>query len=383
VSHPSLSEFREQVGAWLDDARPPRSAEFEALLEWQRTLFEAGLVGIAWPCESGGRGLTWAHQATFDEELARRGMPAPVGRIGIDIIGPTLLAHGSPDQVSRYLPAILRGDEIWCQGFSEPEAGSDLASLRTLARRDGDIYVVNGHKIWTSLGDRASWCALLARTDADAPKHQGISYLLVPMDLPGVTVHPIVQMTGETEFSEVWFDDVEIPVGNIIGAENQGWPLALSTLSHERGLWLIRRRSELGREWHEFGLELLEGGARATENELLQLGAVATMMHVLDATTDATVARLIDGIETSFEDSVDKLILSEVEQTLGRCVVQMLGPHVTSGGLTPRALDAGRWVYRYFSGRSASIYGGTAQIQRSIVAKAGLGLPSEVRRARN
>src|SRR4051812_46994615 len=205
------------------------------LREWQRKLHGAGLVNVAWPEEHGGRGATLGEQMVVEEELAQANAPELIGVVGLGVVGPSIVAHASEELKARWLPKILSGDELWCQGFSEPDAGSDLASLRTVAEDRGDHWVVRGQKTWTSWAQHARWCAVLARTDADAPAHKGISYLVADMESDGVDVRPLVQLTGDAEFSEVYFDDVVIPQDRIIGGVNKGWGIAMHTLSHERG----------------------------------------------------------------------------------------------------------------------------------------------------
>ena len=237
-------QFRDELRAWLE-ANVPREWDeareesldrrFEFLRKWQRQLFDGGWAGISWPKEYGGRGASLMQQVIFWQEMARAGAPPMANVLGLGLIGPTIIAFGSEDQKKRYLRNILNADEIWCQGFSEPNAGSDLAGLQTDARLDGDHYVVNGQKVWTSYGWLADWCEVVVRTDPAAPKHKGLTVMLVDMKSPGVDVRPLRQMTGETEFNEVFFRDVRIPVANVVGKVNQGWDVAMGTLMHERG----------------------------------------------------------------------------------------------------------------------------------------------------
>src|SRR5262245_15446094 len=250
-------QFRDELRAWLASHSPRNwqhrhdesvDAHFAFLREWQHTLYEGGWAGISWPREYGGRGASLMQQVIFWQEMALAGAPPMANVLGLGLVGPTIIAFGTEAQKARYLRKILSAEEIWCQGFSEPNAGSDLASLQMEARRDGDHYVVNGQKVWTSYGWAADWCELVVRTDPAAPKHKGLTVLLVDMRSPGVEVRPLRQMTGETEFNEVFFKDVVVPVENVVGSVNQGWDVAIGTLMHERGtfgagLQIIYRRN--------------------------------------------------------------------------------------------------------------------------------------------
>src|SRR5215471_17285645 len=240
----SDESFRAELRGWLaanitDEFREKRHMTFQEKVAvrraWQKHLFEAGWIGIGWPKAYGGRGASLMQEAIYNEEMARAHAPVPANVIGLNMAGPTILAVGTSEQKARYLPKILSGEEIWCQGFSEPNAGSDVASLQTRAVREGDHFVVNGQKVWTSYGYVADFCILLVRTDFEVPKHKGLSYLIVDMKSPGVSTKPLVQMTGEAEFAELFFDNVRVPVTNLVGQLNQGWMVALTTLMHERG----------------------------------------------------------------------------------------------------------------------------------------------------
>src|SRR6266581_4630816 len=242
---PNEQQFRDEFRAWLTTNTPPewagdtnaedRADYLKYLRDWQRKLYEGGWAGISWPQQYGGRGAALMEQAIFQEELARANAPPLIGTIGLSLVGPTIIAMGTQEQKERYLAKILSGEEIWCQGFSEPNAGSDLASLRTRAELKGDEFIVNGQKVWTTLGHISDMCMLLVRTDPDAPKHRGLSYLLVEMRTPGITVKPLRQMTGEAEFNEMFFEDVRVPRKNLLGPLNEGWRVATTTLMNERG----------------------------------------------------------------------------------------------------------------------------------------------------
>jgi alkylation response protein AidB-like acyl-CoA dehydrogenase len=378
-----MDVFRGRARAWLAAADVPPvpselTARFTTLRRWQRTLFDAGWLGLGWSRESGGQGLTALHQFVFSEELARAHAPAPIGLIGLDVVGPSIHAFGTPAQRARFLPPLLSGDEIWCQGFSEPGAGSDLASLRTSAVRDGDQYIVDGQKVWTSWGPYAAWCALLCRTDPEAkPKQAGLSYLLVDMRSPGITVRPIVQMTGEAEFSEVFFDGVRVPSENLLGVENSGWNIALDTLSRERANYTIRRLVEIGWILDDAvaALSRLPLRRRLDPRVTRAVGEAHVAMRVLEAQARRAVGRI--GAETGPNplDSIDKLVLNDAEQAVCGSLMELLGPFRLSPNARPLGLDSRQVVRDHYYSRAASIYGGTTQIQRNIVSERLLGLP--------
>jgi alkylation response protein AidB-like acyl-CoA dehydrogenase len=358
---------------------------FAALRHWQKTLFDAGWAGIAWSKEAGGQGLTHMHQLAFVEELVRARAPQPAGLIGLEVVGPSIDRYGSDWQRSELLPRLLSGDDIWCQGFSEPNAGSDLASLRTRALIDGDDFVVSGQKVWTSWADKAQWCALLVRTDTTVRKQSGISYLLVDMTSQGITTSPIEQMTGDREFCEVFFDDVRVPRRNLLGELNDGWRIATHTLGSERGGGTLRRRVELEVAFDDVVAQLREHqghDAHPISKSLdarcqIAIGRAHVALRVLDAQTRQTAARLVAATGPNPVDSVDKLLLNEVEQTVFAEVAGLLGPLRAIAGSLPRGLDSERWAHEHLYSRAASIYGGTSQIQRNIIAERLLGLPRD------
>ncbi|ONH21952.1 acyl-CoA dehydrogenase family protein [Pseudofrankia asymbiotica] len=380
---PTLADYRASVRDWLAATDIPSvpldlDHRFEVLKAWQGTLYDAGWVGISWSRESGGQGLTPLHQLVFSEELARARAPMPIGLIGLDVVGPSIDTYASSEQRARLLPPLLSGDEMWCQGFSEPNAGSDLASLRTTAKIDGDRFVVNGQKVWTSWAHKARWCALLARTDSDAPKHRGISYIAVDMATPGVSVRPLVQMTGDSEFCEVFFDDVEVPRGNLIGDLNAGWTIAQDTLSHERGSYTLRRMVEYDVAVEEAFAEIRRhrsAGGTVAPRTLEQLGRAYVSVRGLEAQTRKTMARKVRGEVPSPYDSVDKLSLNEVEQRVYSSISDLLGPFRLTPHDPSAGLDSARWVKDHYYSRAVSIYGGTSQVQRNIIADRLLELP--------
>jgi alkylation response protein AidB-like acyl-CoA dehydrogenase len=384
--------FRREARAWLE-ANVPREwrkdhawsrAEdplwVEVARPWQRKLFEGGWAGISWPVEDGGRGATVIERWLFEEELDRVGAPRPIGSSGaIDLIGPAILRHGTPPQRERFLKRLLAADDIWCQGFSEPGAGSDLASLRTKAVREGDEFVVNGQKVWTSHGDIADWCFLLCRTELEAPKHKGLSLLLVDMKTPGVSVSPLKQATGDAEFCEVFFDNARVPAANLVGEPGSGWQIAMGILAHERGpVWTftfqrrIRRSFEqlvdYARTQDSFGSSLRDPLLRQRlaqsyiEVELLRFMGYRSLTHILRTG------------HPGVESSIEKVLGSETDQRLLEVGMGLLGPHaaVYEGA---RAFDDGSVGRSYLYSRSETIMGGTSEIQRNVIAQRILGLP--------
>src|ERR1700720_579223 len=378
---PDQLEFRDQVRTWLDENKPaePRPREDAGIREfdlaWQRTQAEGGWAGIAWPTEYGGKGLTLLQQLIWYEEYAARGFPGiDACFVGLSHAGPTLITRATDDQKSFHLPKILRGEVIWCQGFSEPNAGSDLASLRTQARIDGDYLVVNGSKIWTSHGHLSDWQELLVRTDSNAPRHKGISWVICDMKLPGITLRPIEIMTSpnQVQFVQCFYDDVRIPLGNIVGQINDGWNVAMSTLGFERGTAQIRDQiryaylvEKMIREAHKrFGSDSPlcndEIGAR-----LAQLRADMTAARAM---TYMVMSRAQAGIQDS-QSSLMRAMVGETQQRARRLALDILGPDALEN---PEDDD---WVYFYLRSFSITIAAGTAQIQRNIIGERVLGLP--------
>ena len=379
--------LREEVRAYLE-ANVPRAEEipdeFDARVEflrgWQRQLHEAGLVGLSWPQEFGGRGASLTEQIVVNQEMARAGAPILVGNVGLDVVGPSIVGHGTEEQKRAYLDRILSGEDIWCQGFSEVGAGSDLAALRTKAvQRDGR-FVVNGHKVWTSYAQHAQWCAVLARTDAEAPAHRGISYILVDMASPGIEIRPLVQVTGDAEFSEVYFDDVEVPAENLLGELNGGWAIAMHTLAHERGWYGVGRQVVLRVLLDSLiedaaGCER-EGSAAIEDPEIqLELARAHIGIEVLKHQGFRSVGQMIAAGHPGFESSVDKLVLANVEQRMAAAALDVLGSRAALGRREGERVDPSGWQHVYLYARAASVYGGSAQVQRNIVAERILGLP--------
>jgi alkylation response protein AidB-like acyl-CoA dehydrogenase len=375
---PAAEQFRTEFRAWLDEHCTERFRglgmpititrdELGPFREWNRMLADAGYAAIAWPAEYGGRGAGVLEQVVFAEEMSRADAPGTLNPIGISNIAPAIFEHGTEEQKRTLLPRMMRGDDIWCQGFSEPDAGSDLASLKASAVRDGDHYVVNGQKVWNTLGHLANWCELLVRTDPAAPKHAGITCLLVDMTAPGIEVRPLVTIAGEAEFSELFFTDVRVPVADRLGPENEGWRVALTTLAHERGgvaalhLGLRKKVAQV--------LELartVDGGRPARDPVIRQhLARVYLEAEYLKLLADRAVSGALHGRPMGPESSLAKLVWSETEQHLVEVAAEVLGPAATSGP----------WGKARVSARSVSIAGGTTQVNRNIVAQRVLGLP--------
>jgi alkylation response protein AidB-like acyl-CoA dehydrogenase len=327
----------------------------ELLRGWQALCYEAGYVGRAWPKQFGGGGRPPVEQMIVDQELAGAGAPEFVNVVGLDVLGPSLLTFGNDEQRARHIPGILSADEIWCQGFSEPEAGSDLASLRTRAVETDDHFVLSGQKTWVSWGHFARWCGVLARTDETVARHRGISMLIVDMQAPGVEVRPITQITGHAEFCELFLDDVIVPKENLLGARGDGWKIAMHTVGHERGTAALPRQVKL-RTWVDRAVR------EAAERELLdqpatqqELARALIAVEVLRHHAYRTVGEFLSGGAVGPESSVVKLLMAEAEQQIAATGFDLLGPDEF-------------WDETYLYSRAASVYGGTQQIQRSIIA---------------
>ena len=370
---PAEQAFRSELRAWLAANVPreplPETLEAEAayLTAWQRALYDAGWAAVHWPRQYGGRSASLTEAAIFQEEMARARAPQMMNRVGINNVGPTLIAHGSEAQRQRYLARILSGEEIWCQLYSEPNAGSDLASLRTRAERHGDDFIVNGQKVWTSYAQFAAFGILLARTDPSAPPHRGISCFLVDMRSPGITIRPLRQLTGSAEFSETFFDNVLVPRQNLIGPEHDGWRVATTTLAHERGTAFSFKEQVLHKIYVDELGELLRARGVAADPVLRQRYAARVIeVEILRLHNCRTMTRLARGELPGAESSIAKLFWADMSQELTALGVDALGPD---------AQLPGRWQQRMLWSRCASIAGGTSEIQRNIVAQRLLGLP--------
>ena len=386
---PEETKFRDELRTWLEANVPkdwaewrekPLEESFPYLRAWQRKLYEGGWAAVSWPKEYGGRGATLMEQSLFWEEMARVEAPPMANSLGLGLIGPTIIAYGTDEQKKRFIPKILSAEEIWCQGFSEPNAGSDLAALQTEARLDGDHYVVNGQKVWTSYGWIGSWCELVVRTDSNVPKHKGLSVLLIDMKSPGVEVRPLKQMTGESEFNEIFFRDVRVPVGNLLGKVNDGWNVAVSTLMYERGsygarLHLIFKRAitrliELSHKFQKDGHPAAQDPI--TRQKLAQCYAEIEIMrwNQLRAFSRVTAT----GVPGP-EGSIQKIFWSELNQRLQQIAQEIFGPYGQLLAGDKDAVDNGIWSYGYLRTRGNTIEAGTSEVQRNIIGHFVLGLP--------
>ena len=377
--------FRAEARAWLDANVPTEPLPsmdtadgFEAHREWERSLHRGGWGTVAWPVEYGGRGADLTEWLIFDEEYHLSGAPGRVNQNGLFLLAPTLMEFGSDALKARFLPPMAAGDEIWAQGWSEPDAGSDLASLRSRAERDGDEWVLNGQKTWCSRGVYADWMFGLFRTDASSQRHHGLTFILLPLDAPGVTVRPIHQLDGEAGFAEVFLDDVRVPVSNTLGDEGAGWKVTMSTAGFERGVLLrppgrfLATAERLSALCADLG-EAVEAGLRA-QVEQCRIEAEAYRLA-----TWWTVSHLLDGGTIGAEASMNKIFWSEMDIRLHETALALLGER---GLLTAQARDvaeAGRWLDGYLFSLAGPIYAGTNEIQRNIVAERVLGLPRAAR----
>src|SRR5580658_920715 len=382
-------QFRDELRSWLTGNVPTDWAErreeslesrFEYLRAWQRKLFEGGWAGVSWPKQNGGRGANLMQQVIFWQEMALATAPPMANTLGLGLIGPTIIAFGTEAQKPRYLANILSAEEIWCQGFSEPNAGSDLASLQTEARLDGNFYVVNGLKTWNSYGWIADWCELVVRTDPNLPKHKGLTVLLVDMKSPGVEVRPLRQITGESEFNELFFRDVRVPVENVLGKVNDGWNVAVSTLMYERGsygarLHLMFKRSI--KRLIELSRTIQKNGQPAacdplTRQRLAQLYAEVEIMRLNQLRAFSRITAT--GVPGP-EGSILKIFWSELNQRLQQVAQELMGPYGQLVTGDRRAVDKGIWSYGYLRTRGNTIEAGTSEVQRNIIGHFVLGLP--------
>ena len=390
---PEQEAFRERVRSWLKTNIPagwhervgaasdvPRPEAYEFLRGWQRKLYDAGFIGLTWPREAGGQALTFMEELILHEEMAVQKAPPILNILGVGMAGPTIVAYGTDEQKKRYPAKILSCEEIWCQGYSEPNSGSDLAALQTRAVKDGDHYVINGQKVWTSLAHVADWMMLLARTDPDAPKHKGITYFLLDMKSPGVTVKPLKQITGDPEFNEVFFDNVRVHESQVLGGVNNGWAVGLTTLMYERlalGFGLqVRLRIAL-----ENLIELarkMEKSGRAVTSEPVMRQKLAQLWidtECLKYTGARAITKLLKGEIPGPEASTGKMGWVETHQRLQELAMEIEGPYSQLMHGSEWAMESGTWQYTFLRSRANSIEGGTTEIQKNIIGERILGLP--------
>jgi alkylation response protein AidB-like acyl-CoA dehydrogenase len=378
--------FRQELRVWLEANRPRELGEAERAdddaawrwaVEWHRRLHAGGWIGIHWPREYGGRGATLMEQMVFNEEFARLRLPTGVNLLGVIMAGPALMTWGTETQKRRFLPRILSGEDIWCEGLSEPGAGSDLAAMQTRALRDGDRFVVSGQKVWTTLAHRADWCQLFVRTEPEASRHRGLSCLLVDMHSPGITVRPLRQITGDAEFNEIFLEDVRVPAENLLGPQGSGWQVLMTTLMNER--------TGLGELGVDHLLDQLVATARrtiidgrpATENAYVRqrLAQFAIECAAKRYGGFRGLTRRLRGQPPGPESSTAKLLVSELMLKMASFSGELLGPHGILEKGSPAAVDNGRWAYQMLQARAMSIGGGTSEVHRNIIAERVLGLP--------
>ena len=384
--------FRQEIADWLADAL---SGEFavvrgrggpgddSALIDerkaWEKKLASGGWTCVGWPVEHGGRGLSLSEQVVFHEEYARAGGPGRVNHMGENLFGPTCIAFGSDEQKARFLPPIVSGDEIWCQGYSEPNAGSDLANVQTRARLEGDEWVIDGQKVWTSWAEWADWCFVVARTDPDSKRHAGLAYLLVPMAQDGVTIRPIQQITGDDEFSEVFYDGARTHRDNLVGRPGDGWKVAMGTLSYERGVSTLGQQMLFRRELEEI-IRIAKENGKASDPVIRQ--RLADAWIGLEAQRYNALRTLSEEVDLSPAATITKIYWSTWHRKLGELAMDVLGAEseigeAGSGEKYSESLNALQRMFLFT--RSETIYGGSNQIQRNIIAERALGLPREPR----
>jgi alkylation response protein AidB-like acyl-CoA dehydrogenase len=394
---PEDERFRQHVRRWFAEHPPGRLGSLDQRKAWQRQLYEAGFVGMGWPREFGGQAARPMEQAIVAEEMALGDVPGPINSLALGLLGPTLIVHGSEDQKQRYLQRMLTADDIWCQLYSEPDSGSDLASLRTQAVlegfQDGDRWVINGQKVWTSLGPIADYGMLLARTNPNVPKHQGISYFILDMHQPGVEVRPLKQITGGSEFAEIFFTNATLPVENIIGQEGQGWQLAQTTLGFERGgsvLARVTRHQANMRRLVDVAQKLSRDSVSLLEDPVARqkLGRMVVEVEVLRYAGFRILSKLEQGKRPGPESSVDKLYYSELDKRHQELVQDILGPYgqIEAGLPKEFALNSSTirgedstWAYNFLWSRAGTIYAGSSEIQKNIIGERVLKLPREPR----
>jgi alkylation response protein AidB-like acyl-CoA dehydrogenase len=383
------TRFRDELRAWLkanmkrpwrEELRDPKATE-DGLMEmrrgWQRKLSEARYLGIDWPPEWGGRGATEVEKMIYEEEMARADAPPILNVLGISLLGPALIHHGTEEQRRRFLPPMLSGEEIWCQGFSEPGSGSDLASLRTSAVIDGDDFVLNGQKIWTTFGPWADWIFVLARTDPK-DRYGGISFILAKLDTPGITVRPLRQITGESEFGEVFFEDARVPRANLLGQIGEGWRIAMTVLAYERGAGSLSLASRYARDLGILADTCKELG-RTSAAVREKLGRLLVENEVMRANGIRMLANMADGKMPGPEASTEKIFWSEFDKRFREIALDILGPGGQLLRTSPQARDDVDWAREFLWSRAGTIYSGSSEIQRNIISKRVLNLPQDTR----
>jgi alkylation response protein AidB-like acyl-CoA dehydrogenase len=365
---------------WREELRDPNATE-DSLMElrrgWQRKLHDAGYLGMSWPVEWGGRGATEVEKMIYEEEMALADAPPILNALGIGLLGPALIHHGTEEQRRRFLPPMLSGDEIWCQGFSEPGAGSDLASLRTSAVIEGDDFVLNGQKIWTTYGPWADWIFVLARTDPK-DRYGGISFILCKLDTPGITVRPLRQITGESEFGEVFFEDARVPRTNLLGQIGEGWRIAMTVLAYERGAGSLSLAARYARDLGRLADTCKELG-RTSAAVREKLGKLLVENEVMRANGVRMLATMADGKMPGPEASTEKIFWSEFDKRFRETALDILGPGGQLVRTSAEARDDVDWAREFLWSRAGTIYSGSSEIQRNIISKRVLNLPQDSR----
>ena len=390
---PDQHVFRDRVRSWLKANIPPewkalgstevpRAEAFEFVRRWQGRLFEGGFIGVTWPTEYGGQGLTFVEEMILHEEMALQKAPPILNILGVGMAGPTIIAYGTEEQKKRYPAKILSCEEIWCQGYSEPNSGSDLAALQTRAVKDGDHYVINGQKVWTSFAHVAAYMMLLARTDPNVPKHKGITYFLLDMKLPGVTVKPLRQITGEAEFNEVFFDNVRVHESQVLGGVNNGWAVGLTTLMYERltlGFGLQMRLRIALDSLIDLARKMEKSGRVLTKEPVMRqkLAQIWIETECLKYTGARAITKLLRGEMPGPEASTGKMAWVDTHQRLQELAMEIEGPYSQLWKGSEWAVEGGVWPQSFLRSRANSIEGGTTEIQKNIIAERLLGLPKD------
>ena len=373
--------FRARLRTFLTDHHPGRRpTDPDKQLPWQKgwlaTLFDAGFAGPAWPREYGGMDLSFSKQVVYQEEYARARVPGPLAT-GLGIAGPTIVKYGSPEQKQRWLKPMLRGEKVWAQAYSEPEAGSDLPALRTTARREGEEYLVNGQKVWSSSAEIADLLFTLVRTGSPDARQRGISYLIIDAHAPGVTVRPVRDLTGGADFTEIFFDDVRVPVADRVGEENDGWKLVRTSLGHERAAGAMNQASQYRRVLDELITLAKELGVAADPLVRDRLSQFEVRVRIMRYTGMRTISDIIAHGEPGPASSTSRLFNTAFEQELHEFAVDLLGDAGVLGRTDPDAVQKGRWVWGFLRTRASTIGAGTAEIQRNTIAEQVLGLPRD------
>jgi alkylation response protein AidB-like acyl-CoA dehydrogenase len=381
--------YRAKVRSWLEANQPAPLAESEKeganderlwgrLKEWHKRLYKAGWMGLTWPKEYGGQAATFIEQVIFQQELGRLNLPFGCNVLGVIMTGPALMQWGTEEQKKRYLEPILSGEEIWCEGMSEPGAGSDLASIQTRAVLEGDSFVVNGQKVWTTIAHRAEFCQLFVRTDPELPKHKGMSCLLVDMKAPGVTVKPLKQISGDSEFNEIFFEDVRVPKENLLGPVNMGWQVLVATLMHERfGIGeTLGGTEQLLSHLVALAKQCKVNGKSAYEDPAVrqQLAQFACEVAAKKYNGLRSLTKRLKGQLPGAEASISKLISTELSQRMVKYTTRLLGEYALLERRSPFAPD-GDWLRRILASESMTIAGGTSSVQRNMIGERILGLP--------